>query len=246
MKIAITQANFIPWYAYFHLISKVDKFYILDNVKFGDRSFTNRNFIFSNKKKLWLTLSINAENKKKELKDITIEPLSKTKIKKILFGHYPISDKSALSNFFDETLNNKIENLTDLNIFILKKICNFFSLKTEILKSSDFQPKNNLTTHEYLKQIMIKSKCTEYYNFQKGIELKLQPYDDEFFFKKNNIKLFKQNVIKIINSEKDIFLKESIIKLIISIYQNKKNITKETLLDEFKKYSNYITYERIY
>jgi len=246
MKIAITQPNFIPWYAYFHLISKVDKFYILDNVKLGNRSFTNRNLIFKNKKKVWLTLSINNQNKKKELKDIIIDPKSKNIIKQILIGNYLIINKCSLSNFFDETLNNKIENLTDLNIFILKKICNFFSLKTEILKSSDFQPKNNLTTHEYLKQIMIKSKCTEYYNFQKGIELKLQPYDDEFFFKKNNIKLFKQNVIKIINSEKDIFLKESIIKLIISIYQNKKNITKETLLDEFKKYSNYITYERIY
>lgn len=246
MKIAITQANFIPWYAYFHLISKVDKFYILDNVKLGHRSFTNRNFIFSNKKKLWLTLSLNNENKKKELKDITIEPECKTKIKNVLLGNYPFINKSELLNVIDDMLNKKIDNLTDLNIYILKKICILFGLKFEILKSSEFEPKNNLETDQYLKNIMIKSKCNEYYNFQKGIELGLSPYSDKFFFQKNNIKLIKQNVKKIINTEKDIFLKESIIKLIIDIYQNKKNITKETFSNEFNKYSNYITYERIY
>ena len=150
MKIAITQPNFIPWYAYFHLISKVDKFYILDNVKLGNRSFTNRNFIFINKKKFWLTLSINKQNKKKELKDITIEPLSKEKIRMNLVGNYPFLIKSKEFNVID-MLNKKILNLTDLNIYILKKICVLFGLKFEILRSSEFEPKNNLQTDQYLK-----------------------------------------------------------------------------------------------
>jgi len=56
MKIAIQQANFIPWYAYFHIMSKVDKFFVFDNVMLGDRSFVNRNFVYINKKKKWLTI----------------------------------------------------------------------------------------------------------------------------------------------------------------------------------------------
>ena len=51
MKLAIMQPTFLPWPAYFALINYVDEFIFLDNVQFDKRSWQQRNFIISNKKK---------------------------------------------------------------------------------------------------------------------------------------------------------------------------------------------------
>lgn len=242
MKIAIQQANFIPWYAYFHMMSKVDKFFIFDNVILGDRSFVNRNFIYVNKKKKWLTLSIRKEYKRKQLKEIEIIPDNISKIKKFLLASYPKIKKGNFSEkIFDRIFDNESLKLVDLNVLILRKICKLFNIECEILKTSEFEPKYNLSSSEYLKKLMLRSKCTEYFNFQKGIDLGLPPYHDRFFFEENKIKLIKQNVKKIIDTKEDIFLTESIIKLIISLSD-----TEGSMKSEFEKYSHYISYERVF
>jgi len=238
MKIAIQQANFIPWYAYFHIMSKVDKFFIFDNVMLGDRSFVNRNFIYTNKKKKWLTLPVEKKYKRKQLKDIEIRSIELKKIKNFLLGSFGDKKKNKIIENIFETKKFK---LVDLNVLLLKKICKLFEIKCEIFKTSKFEPKNSLNSSEYVKKIMLKSECTEYFNFQKGIDLGLSPYNDKSFFKENKIKLFKQNVEKIIDTKEDTFLNESIIKLILHFSD-----AEVSMNSIFEKYSHYISYERIF
>ena len=63
-----------------------------------------------------------------------------------------------------------------------------------------------------LKEILIKEKCKYYLNFKNGIEKKIPPYDDLSFFKKNKIKLLKQNPDYCIYNEE---YKHSIFNLLV-------------------------------
>lgn len=47
LRVAIHQPEFLPWPGYFHKMSQVDLFIILDNVQFRKNYFQNRNRIYS-------------------------------------------------------------------------------------------------------------------------------------------------------------------------------------------------------
>jgi hypothetical protein len=58
MKVAIHQPYYLPWAGYFHKMSVVDKFVILDDVQFTRGQHFNRTKILVNGKPKWLTVPV--------------------------------------------------------------------------------------------------------------------------------------------------------------------------------------------
>ena len=93
MILSVHQPNFIPWSGFFYKLLHSDKFIILDKVKFGMRSYTNRTQIYKNKKS-WLTLPIEYDAKYKLISEIRLVNFEIEKVKiinklKDYYSNYP-------------------------------------------------------------------------------------------------------------------------------------------------------------
>jgi hypothetical protein len=135
-----------------------------------------------------------------------------------------------LKKIIQEIYNYDSSNLHQFNTNIIKTICSFLKIKTKLILVSEYLTINKIIFKDVktlLQEILLKEKCRYYLNFKNGIEKKISPYDDLTFFKKNKIKLLKQNPDYCINNED---YKHSIINLLV-----KKNKLPE----------NKIFYERI-
>ena len=64
-KIVILQSNYLPWKGYFELINYADEFYFHDDVKYTKNDWRNRNQIFLNYKKKWITIPCGVKGNRK-------------------------------------------------------------------------------------------------------------------------------------------------------------------------------------
>ena len=246
MKIAVNQPNYIPWLPFFNLISKVDKFFILDNVNLGTRTYINRSKIYLKTGTAhWLTVPISEELKRKKLNEIKIDKNFKIKhLRSILMN---LTSKSAhLKKFLEKIIVNDIDILSKYNFNIIQEICKFIKLDCEFVYVSEYIKSKSFDRAGDIIQHIIKSEnCSEYYNFQKGVEIGLFPYNDENFFKENNIRLFKQNLNKFIVNENHIE-KFSLINYIdYSFHKYKTNEAIYNINNNIKNHKD-IFYEKIF
>tara|TARA_B110000503_G_scaffold139878_1_gene229325 strand:- start:1896 stop:2600 length:705 start_codon:yes stop_codon:yes gene_type:complete len=141
MICAIMQPHYFPWSGYFSLINKSQIFVFLDDSQFSKASWHNRNIILANKKKKWITVP----TKKSKLATIISEKLidhsfnwNLPQARTILqtYSKHPfIRDISELMDYF---LELKPENLSSLNIDIIRFISKKINLNTNFLLSSEF------------------------------------------------------------------------------------------------------------
>ncbi len=202
--IAISQPTYLPWIGYFALIDASNKFVFLDDVQFAARSWQQRNRILINKEEKYLTIPIIKKGKRDQLiKDTLI--LEKNFYKEHLKNiYYSYSKTKFFNKYFDqfESLFDKIiaqNNLSDINILLIKKISKLLGISSEFLKSSDLNQhgkksdklinickflnmKNYLSNEgaiEYLKNDMDKFKLKEidiYIQYFNSVEYFQQSY----------------------------------------------------------------------
>jgi len=143
------QPCYFPWSGYFNLIFKSDKFVFLNDAQYSKGSWHSRNVIISNDKKHIITvptkksaLSTTLMNK---LIDNSLDWQKKhTKIILQSYSNHPfIGDLVQLINFF-EKINS--QNLSELNIEIIKFISKKLNIKTNFLNSSEFGLNDKRTT----------------------------------------------------------------------------------------------------
>ena len=123
MILSVHQPNFIPWSGFFYKLLHSDKFIILDKVKFGMRSYTNRTQIYKNKKS-WLTLPIEYDAKYKLISEIRLVNFEIEKVKiinklKDYYSNYPFYEVN-IDKF--EKIIKKYKFLIDLNIQLLQML----------------------------------------------------------------------------------------------------------------------------
>jgi len=183
MKIAILQSNFLPWPGYFSLINSVDIFYFYDSVKYTKRDWRNRNFIKGSNGKILITIPIKKSTQNTPIRDIQI---SKTfhieDLKKTIYKNY------KKSVYFDEiysliflNINNNQTSLSELNQSLIKIICNFLEIKTEIRNVNSIESTGK---NEKLIEICNKVNAKIYLSGEKA-----KNYIDESLFIKNNIRI---------------------------------------------------------
>ncbi len=141
MKIGIMQPTYLPWCGYFALIDHVDYFVFLDDVQFSKRSWQQRNKIAFNGESKWLTVPVLTKNQRLQLiNEVKIDPEQDFQIK-----HHAIIEqayrgapqysqvKSTVSRLFDTSE----QNLSSLNIKIIKGLCQYLSIDKDFLRSSE-------------------------------------------------------------------------------------------------------------
>lgn len=124
---------------YFYKIEKADLFVFLDNVKFSKNGYINRNRIKNVNGLLWLTLPVNAKSKNKITEVKLANEIWRKKHLKTLkrsYGKSPFA--SSTFPWFQEILNNEeFDNIADLNIHIIKTICNKLNTMKRFLRSCE-------------------------------------------------------------------------------------------------------------
>lgn len=208
MLAAISQPTFIPYAGYFSLINKVNKFIILDNVQFDKRSWQQRNFLLVNNQPKLITIPVISKGRfHQNINEVLID-YNNLKIDK-LFKTIETNYKKEI--FFElfffhlkDIFNKKYKFLYELNVDLIKTICSFLDIKTEIFFSSNFKNENNFKKTELLESLLKEIKCTQYITTV-GSKKYLGNLN---FFPKTNIKI-------------SYYKFENINKLIIKNYKNK-------------------------
>ena len=137
-KVAIVQSNYIPWRGYFDLIASVDFFVIYDEVQYTKNDWRNRNLIKTATGLSWLTVPVRRESIHQKINEtLTMSTGWERKHMTALTLNY---SKSPFFQTYKDEIFEIYENFTslsNLNVNMIKKICEILMIGTKIIDSSD-------------------------------------------------------------------------------------------------------------
>jgi len=187
MKCSIMQPTYLPWTGYFNLIYTTDIFIFLDDAQYSKGSWHNRNLIINNSKKTWITIPVKKHNLKTNLNKIYLNDLEKSKkehinlLKQSYYRHPFYDSVEEIFNFF---LTVKTNILSELNIILIKFICEKLFIKNKFIQSSDLEVKTQKRTDKLI-GILKNFNVTEYLSPQGSMAYLL----DDNFYNKTEINL---------------------------------------------------------
>lgn len=187
MKIAISQSNYLPWKGYFDLIKNVDEFIFFDEVQFTRRDWRNRNLIRMEYEKKWITIPVlNKGNYNEIISNMKVSQVNWKELHLNLLKQSYIKSKyfnetyEFLKNCFNDINTNS---LSEINIFLIKKICEYLKIKTFFLNSNKIKKiESNQTASKRLLEIILERKAKIYYTGPAA-----KSYLDEKLFREKNI-----------------------------------------------------------
>jgi len=187
MKVSIFQPTYLPWLGIFKAIAWADTFVFLDDVQFENHSWQSRNRIKSANGEIILTVPI-VRNFPQDIKEVKINYARdwvKGHLKSIEQNY---SKSGNLNDFFprlSKVLNAQHEKLLDLNVGLIKEICDYLEIKYDICFSSEFNV-SNLNKNEKIIAILKKLNADQYLYAQGASEYMSPAFND---YAANNIKL---------------------------------------------------------
>ncbi len=189
MKIAIMQPTFLPWLGYFYMINSVDCFVFLDSVQFERRCWQSRNKIKLANKEYFLSLSCVKAPQQSLIKDIKLcaEQKAKDKILKTLYhAYHSTCNFEKIQSLLQKRLN-ECENLSTLNITLIKDFCEILGIKTPLFLQSklDLAP----LKREYLLLELCKHFKATHYLSAMGSKNYLDKEQARRLFAKNGISI---------------------------------------------------------
>jgi len=173
MKIAIMQPYFLPYATYYQLISSVDTFVLLDNVKYTKKGWINRNKIPHENRDFTFTINLTSGSDYQLISEKIISPAyNRVKLKKNFQTTYcptyefidayehieEIIDFS--SNFLYEYLSNSI-----------RVISRFLDIRTKVVSASSIPIDHNLKKEKKIFAICDYFGAEEYINLPGGKDL---------------------------------------------------------------------------
>lgn len=137
--VAILQSNYIPWKGYFDLIAAVDVFVIYDEVQYTKNDWRNRNVIKTPNGTQWLSIPVRQVGLDQRIYDSRIADASwARKHCGTLQANY------ARAAFFEQYKHPIFEELTkpgdllsELNLRLIRRICELLGIKTRIIDSRE-------------------------------------------------------------------------------------------------------------
>lgn len=139
MIVSVHQPQYLPWLGYFDKIIKSDIFVILDDVQYKKNEWQNRNRIKTATGWQWLTVPVTYKFPEKinQVKINSQTSWRKDHLRSLEVNYRPAKFFNQYYSFFQETLKQEWEYLSELNIFFIEKILFFLGIKKKILKSSE-------------------------------------------------------------------------------------------------------------
>jgi len=140
-KIGACQSNYIPWKGYFDMISQVDEFIFYDDVQYTKEDWRSRNKIKTDNGLLWLSVPV-GKSEDRLICDVKIanNDWQRKHWQNILQFYKKAPFFYEYKNFFEDFyLNEMHDNLSDMNIGLIKKICTeILGIKTKFGDSREF------------------------------------------------------------------------------------------------------------
>ena len=141
-KIALFQSNYIPWKGFFDIINDVDVFVFYDDVQYTKRSWRTRNMIKSKNGTLWLSVPVVNDNlRDKMIFEVEVDNSQQWQQKHYKSITLSYANSPYLNDFIDKLeivyLQNSWTNLSEMNQFIIKMICEHLGIKTEFINVKD-------------------------------------------------------------------------------------------------------------
>lgn len=134
MIVAVHQPQYFPWLGYFDKILQADIFVLLDTVQFKKNEWQNRNRIKTSQGWQWLTVPVQHQfGQRIHNVKICTNQNWRTKHLNALKTNY--SNAAFFDRFwpeFEEIFTVNWENLSALNIFIIKKLLKLLNITTEV------------------------------------------------------------------------------------------------------------------
>ena len=138
MKVSICQSNYIPWRGYFDLIASADVFVIYDEVQYTKNDWRNRNLIKTATGLSWLTVPVRRESIHQKINE-TLTMSTGWERKHITALTLTYSKSPFFQTYKDEIFEiyENFTSLSNLNVNMIKKICEILMIGTKIIDSSD-------------------------------------------------------------------------------------------------------------
>ena len=132
------QPYFFPYLGYFQLIKAADVYVNLDHVSFMKRSYMTRNTI---KNDVSLNVQVSGASQNVMCKDVMVnyEHEYLTKFYKTIQNHYQKSMNydEVMTSVILPTMNGDAMTISNLNLRIIKSICDYLDIETKIIESSE-------------------------------------------------------------------------------------------------------------
>jgi len=189
LKVAIHQAEHLPWFGYFHKIFNADIFIILDHVQFKKNYFENRNRIYTAQGLQYITLPVQMKGhiNKKFYEIKLVENWKKKYIKTLTFTYQKApfyTDVKPIIALINDYKGNK---LFEINMLIIQNIMHSLNIYTNLILASELQPQGQKT--ELLIDILSKVDASSYIVGKSGFD-----YMNLKLFHQKNIRLEEHQV----------------------------------------------------
>lgn len=148
-RIAILQSNYIPWKGYFDIIGLVDEFIIYDEVQYTKNDWRNRNRIKSSSGMQWITIPVYQRSLQQKISETKVSTnnwgIKNWNSLKTNYGRAPYfkSYSSPLEDFYTTF---KSPMLSEINLALIKLVCDFLGIKTKISNSAEYVLEGDSTT----------------------------------------------------------------------------------------------------
>ena len=195
MTIGIMQPYFFPYIGYFQLIDAVDVYVNLDHVSFMKASYMTRNTLKNNTQ---MSIPVIGGSQNKKCNEVIVKSDDKFIINFPKTIHHLYSKEKnyedIIQQIFTTDVNSLGYSISQINLFYVKKICEYLDIKTKIIDSSE-----DLTVRKKnkgLQDIIKYFKGDTYINAIGGQKL----YTKEDFASQNiNLKFIKMGDVKFDN-----------------------------------------------
>ena len=182
MKLALMQPYFFPYIGYFQLIHAVETFIIYDTVNYIKNGWIKRNRYLLNGTIKYLSLSVSEASSHKLITDTYIsdeERLhSKERISKTIQMAYSKAPRfNRIFPLLNTLILNEEQSIANYNTYILRELCSYLDVETEILQGSEVLTESPLTGQDRVIEICKTFKADHYINPIGGLDL----YDRKSF-----------------------------------------------------------------
>lgn len=174
MKVAIMQPYFLPYIGYYQLVAAVDRFVILDDVKYIKQGWINRNTITLDGRPHWMTIPLCSASSNALIRALMIAPDNgwKKKLKRMVEQAYrkaPVAEGTTL--LFHEMIDSADGNLSDFLRVTLAETCRRLGLDTQIIPTSVIYENGEAKGQARVIQICKKLGAKTYINLSGGRKL---------------------------------------------------------------------------
>jgi hypothetical protein len=133
------QPTYLPWLGYFDLIDQSDVFIFLDTVQFEKQSWQQRNRIKTAIETQWLTVPVYRSLKQK-IMDVRIDNTKdwrRNHWMSLVNNYHGSSFWSSYSSRLESTYHQHWDRLAELNIFLIKTLCETLDLRPRFVRTSE-------------------------------------------------------------------------------------------------------------